>query len=240
MNATGNGTSDTHGAALRRGMQAQLAQWRSTVQAQGNRLGWKIGFNDRASQQRMGLTAPVLGFLRRDHRLASGDVFRMPVNAVIKAEVEVAIRMGRDIAAGATVAEAESAIAAFAPAVEVVNVTHPLDGIEALLRGNLYQAAVLLGPEQHPIPAAPRQAIQARLHVDGKPLRESEPLRLPERFGELVQVAAETLSRHGEQLVAGDWIICGAIIEPVVVGPGSRIEVEMASFERITLGFTVS
>ncbi|OGI58970.1 MAG: hypothetical protein A2V58_02175 [Candidatus Muproteobacteria bacterium RBG_19FT_COMBO_61_10] len=222
---------------MRRGMQAQLTEWRSTVQAHGHRLGWKIGFNDRASQQRMGIAAPVLGYLRRDRLLASGDVFRMPANAVIKAEAEVAIRIGRDVAAGVSAAEAESAIAAYAPAVEVVDVTQPLDGIEMLLRGNLYQAAVLIGPEQHAIPTAPRQTIQARLHVDGKPARDSEPLRLPERFGELVQLVAETLSRHGEQLAAGDWIICGALIEPVVVSPGSRVEVEMSSFERITLGF---
>jgi len=238
MNITANGTSNALVTALRHGMQAQLAEWRRTVQAQGNRLGWKIGFGDHASQQRMGLAAPVLGFLRRDRLLAPGGVFRMPANAVIKAEVEVAIRMGRDVAAGVSAAEAESAIAAYAPAVEVVNVTRPLDGIEALLRGNLYQAAVLLGPEQHAIPPTPRQTIQARLHVDGQPVRESEALRLPERFGELVQLAAETLSQHGEQLAAGDWIICGAIVEPMVVNPGTRIEVEMSSFERISLDFT--
>lgn len=238
MNEYGVGTSSATATALRSGMQEQLAVWRSTVQAHGNRLGWKIGFNDRASQQRMGIAAPVLGYLRRDRLLASGGVFRMPANAVIKAEVEVAIRMGRAVAAGVSVVEAESAIAAYAPAVEVVDVTQPLDGIEALLRGNLYQAAVLIGPERHAIPSAPRQTIQARLHVDGKPVRESEPLRLPERFGELVQLAAETLSRHGEQLAAGDWIICGAIIEPLVVSPGNRIEVEMSPFERMSLGFT--
>ena len=237
MNISSNGSSSALVTALRRGMQAQLTEWRNTVQAHGNRLGWKIGFNDRASQQRMGLAAPVLGFLRRDRLLASGGVFRIPANAVIKAEVEVAIRMGRDVAAGVSAAEAESAIAAYAPAVEVVNVTQPLDGIEALLRGNLYQAAVLLGPEHHAIPATPRQSIQARLHVDGKPVRESEPPRLPERFGEFVQLAAETLSRHGEHLAAGDWIICGAIVEPIVVHPGTRIDVEMSSFERITLDF---
>lgn len=237
MNVTGNGTSSALVTALRHGMQAQLAEWRRTVQAHGNRLGWKIGFNDRASQQRMGLAAPVLGFLRRDRLLAPGGVFRMPANAVIKAEVEVAIRMGRDVAAGVSATEAESAIAAYAPAVEVVNVTRPLDGIEALLRGNLYQAAVLLGPEQRTIPSTPRQMIQARLHMDGKPVGESEPLRLPEHFGELVQLAAETLSQHGELLAAGDWIICGAIVEPIVVNPGTRIEVEMSSFERITLDF---
>ena len=238
MNENGNRTSSALVTALRRGMQAQLAEWRSTVQAHGNRLGWKIGFGDHAAQQRMGLAAPVLGFLRRDRLLASGGIFRMPANAVIKAEVEVAIRMGRDVAAGVTVAEAESAIAACAPAVEVVDVTRRLEGIEALLRGNLYQAAVLLGPEQSAIPSSPRQTLQARLHVDGKSVRESEPLRLPERFGELVQTAAETLSQHGEQLAAGDWIICGAIMEPLVVSPGNRIEVEMSSFERVTLGFT--
>jgi 2-keto-4-pentenoate hydratase len=237
MNETVAGTSIAIAPAQRRGMEAQLADWRRTVKAHGQRLGWKIGFNDRASQQRMDIAAPVLGFLRRDRLLASGDVFRMQANGVIKAEVEVAIRMGRDVAAGATVAEAEAAIAAFAPAVEVVDVTRPLDGIEALLRGNLYQAAVLIGPEQHAIPSTPRQMIQARLHVDGVPAGESEPSRLPERFGELARLAAETLGQHGERLAAGDWIICGAIVEPIMVKPGNRIEVEMSSFERITLGF---
>jgi len=240
MKVSGNETSGALGAALRRAMQGQLAEWRRTVQAHGMRLGWKIGFGDHASQQRFGLAAPVLGFLRRDRLLVSGGVLRMPAKAVIKAEVEVAIRMGRDVAAGVTAAEAESAIAAYAPAVEVVDVTHPLDGIEALLRGNLYQAAVLLGSEQRAIPSTPRQTIQARLHMDGKPVRASEPLCLPECFGELVQLAAETLSQHGERLVAGDWIICGAIIEPIVVSPGSRIEVEMSPFENITLGFAGS
>jgi 2-keto-4-pentenoate hydratase len=52
-----------------------------------------------------------------------------------------------------------------------------------------------------------------------------------------VQLAAETLSQHGEQLATGDWIICGAIIEPLVVSPGNRIDVEMAPFERMSLGF---
>jgi 2-keto-4-pentenoate hydratase len=235
MNEAVAGASIAVSAAQRHGMEAQLADWRRTVQAHGLRFGWKIGFNDRASQQRLGIAAPVLGFLRRDRLLASGGVFRMPVNSVIKAEVEVAIRLGRDVTAGATPAESEAAIAAFAPAVEIVDVTRPLDGIEALLRGNLYQAAVLVGPEQLALPSAPRQSLHARLYVDGRPAGESEPLRLPERFGEVARLAAETLGRHGERLVAGDWIICGAIIEPIVVSPGNRIEVDMASFERITL-----
>jgi 2-keto-4-pentenoate hydratase len=233
-------TTSATSTALQRGMHDQLVAWRRTVQAHGQRLGWKIGFSDRAAQQRMGLAAPVLGYLRRDRLLASGDIFPIAANSVIKAEVEVAIRMGRDVAAGASAVQAEVAIAAYAPAVELVDVTQPLNGLEALLCGNLYHAAVLIGPEQTSTPNTPRTSIQARLHVDGKPLRDSEPQRLPEHFSELVQVTAETLSLHGEHLAAGDWIICGAIVEPIEVRPGNRIAVDMTSFERLTLGFSAA
>ena len=87
MNENDNGISSTVATALRRGMHAQLADWRRTVQLPGHRLGWKIGFGDQAAQQRMGLAAPVIGFLRRDRLLAPGGIFRIAANAVIKAEV---------------------------------------------------------------------------------------------------------------------------------------------------------
>jgi 2-keto-4-pentenoate hydratase len=234
------GTTSATSIALQRGMHDQLATWRRMVQARGQRLGWKIGFSDRAAQQRMGLAAPVLGYLRRDRLLTAADVFPIAANSVIKAEVEVAIRMGRDVAAGVSAVQAEAAIAAYAPAVELVDVTQPLNGLEALLRGNLYHAAVLIGSEQTAVPAAPRQTIQAHLYVDGKLLRDSESQRLPEHFSELVQLTAATLSLHGEHLAAGDWIICGAIVEPIEVKPGNRIDVDMTSFERLTLGISAA
>lgn len=231
-------SSSTVDSALRAGTQAQLGVWRRTVQAQGNRLGWKIGFAERAAQERAGIAAPVIGFLRRDRLLPVGGRFLIPTNAVIKAEVEVAIRVGRDVDADVSTAQADAAIVAMAPAVEVVDVTQPLVGIEALLAGNLYHAAVLIGPELSAIPAAPRQDIQARLHVNGSPGRASEAQRLPASFGEIVQVTAQILSAHGERLVGGDWIICGAIIEPLVVKAGDEIEVHMPPFERMALGFS--
>lgn len=229
--------SPSQSSALKRGMEGQLARWREQVKAPGKRLGWKIGFNDRPSQERLSLAEPVIGFLRRDSLLTSGETFRAPPGAVIKAEMEIAMRIGRNLGAGASTDEAEAAIAALAPAFEVVNVTHPLDGIEALLQGNLYHAAVLIGPEISVVPKDPRATLRGRLRVDNGTVRESESFRLPERFGDLVRVAAETLSRHGEQLSAGDWIISGSIVEPLVVEAGSLITGEISSFEPITLSF---
>lgn len=226
--------------ALRRGLGAQLDAWRAQVSVPGRRLGWKIGFNDRASQQRLGLAHPVIGFLRNDRRLPAGTAFRVPAGAIIKAEAEVAIRIGRDLAAGASVEAAEAAIAALAPAIEIVDVTRTLDGLEALLRGNLYQAAVAIGAERPGSLSNPRQAVHAELRTGGGAVRASEPQRLPERFGELVRVVADLLGVHGETLRAGDWIIGGAIIEPLVVTAGTRIDIDMPPLGRIALDFAGS
>lgn len=218
-------------AALTQGMAAQLRHWRSAVQAPGLRLGWKLGFSDLAARQRAGLTAPVVGHLRRDRMLAPGGVFHVPAGAVIKAEVEVAVRLGRDVAAGPTLVEAEQAIAAHAPAIELVDVSLPLEGFEALLSGNLYHAAVLIGRERPGVPADPRLTLGACLRVNGRAVRASETERLPASFGEFVQAVADTLGAHGERLIAGDWIICGSVVEPWTVSPGDRIEIDMTGFD---------
>lgn len=222
-------------AAQARGMDAQLARWREQVAASGQRLGWKIGFNDRASQERLGLHEPVIGFLHRGALLASGDTFLALPGSTIKVEMEIALRIGRDVDAGASVDQGEAAIAAFAPAFEVVDVTHPLEGLEALLRGNLYHAAVVIGPETGTVPRDPRRAIRGQLRTDRGVVREVAAHRLPERFGDFVRVVAATLGRHGEQLRAGDWIICGSIVEPLVVEPGYRLHGEIASLAPINL-----
>jgi len=222
-------------AAQARGMDAQLARWRELVAGPGRRLGWKIGFNDRASQERLGLREPVIGFLHREARLASGDTFRAPPGSSLKVEMEIALRIGRDVAADASADESEAAIVALAPAFEVVDVTHPLEGLEALLRGNLYHAAVVIGPESGAVPKDPRRAIHGRLRTESGVVREVAAQRLPERFGNFVRVVAATLGRHGERLCAGDWIICGSIVEPLVVEPGHHIHGEIASLAPISL-----
>jgi len=235
-NQTANANS-SQADALQRGMAGQLARWRDEVKAPGRRLGWKIGFNDRPSQERLSLSHPVIGFLRRDCLLTSGATFMAPAGATIKAEMEIAMRIGRNLDAGVSTDEAEAAIVAIAPAFEVVNVTQPLDGIEALLQGNLYHAAVLIGNEITSVPKDPRAMIRGRLTVDNGVVRESEPFRLPVRFGDLVRVTADLLGQNGEQLSEGDWIISGSMVDPLVVAPGSRITGEISLFEPITLAF---
>ena len=103
-------------SAQARGMEAQLTRWREQVAAPGRRLGWKIGFNDRASQERLGLHEPAIGFLHRGAQLASGDTYLAAPGSTLKVEMEIALRIGRDVDAGASADQGEAAIAALAPA----------------------------------------------------------------------------------------------------------------------------
>src|SRR3989442_2192270 len=84
-----------------RGMQAQLASWRSRVAGGAARVGWKIGFNSPATQEQLGLDGTVVGHLTQATVLAPGTSHSLAGSHLVIAEPEVAIHLGRDVPAGA-------------------------------------------------------------------------------------------------------------------------------------------
>ena len=54
-------------------MSAQLAKRRARIAAGEKPLGWKVGFGAPATMQKMGLTAPVVGYLMQRALLLSGS-----------------------------------------------------------------------------------------------------------------------------------------------------------------------
>ena len=128
---------------IERGMQQQLTRWHKEVTLP-QRLGWKIGFNMAADQQRLGLPSAMIGFLSEAHRLTSGGRYHATPGANLLVEPEVALLIGRDLPAGATAAQANAAIAAYTAALELVDTTRSVnDDIEAILAGNLFHAEPL-------------------------------------------------------------------------------------------------
>ncbi len=70
-------------------MHAQLAR-RAEMLASGRRhLGWKVGFGSAAAMQRLGLAAPLVGFLTDGSRLESGAACRIAgwTRAVLEPEI---------------------------------------------------------------------------------------------------------------------------------------------------------
>lgn len=220
---------------IQRGMERQLQQWRSALAGGEGRLGWKIGFNRAADQQKFDLPSPMIGYLTQRRRIVAGGSYAVSTESAILAEPEIALLLGCDVAPGSSLADARNAIAAWAPALELVDTTrtHSSD-IEEILAGNLFHEAVVIGTAV----ADCTGEFDVTLKVDGEPVRTLEADRLPTDFATLICVVAELLGQQGERLQAGDWIITGAAATPVELHPGAKIELDLLPLGQLVLTTT--
>ena len=78
---------------IAKGMTAQLANRRARIAEGEKPLGWKIGMGAPASMQRLGLQAPLVGFLMQRALLASGSTLSLAGYIKPVAEPEICVRM---------------------------------------------------------------------------------------------------------------------------------------------------
>jgi len=127
-----------------RGMRAQLALRRERIAAGDKALGWKVGFGAPAMLEQLGIAGPLVGFLTQNARAQSGATVSLVGWSKPVAEPEIAVHIGRDLAAGADAATAAAAIAGISPAIELADVDAPPEDPERILAGNIYQRHVVL------------------------------------------------------------------------------------------------
>ena len=224
---------------LDKGMREQLAAYRAAIAGGMPRLGWKVGLNDPAAYQRLGLDGPIAGWLNGRRLIREGEPYVPPAGAKPRIEAETAILVGADVAAGTTAAEARAAISAVAPAIEFVDATKPLSPLDDLLANDILHEAVMIGSSQ---PLARAGGLVAAgfpaVTKNGEPAGPPMPGRYRDDLGEIVASVAVTLGRYGEQLCAGDWIIGGSYINPFDVAPGDQVTADFGPLG--TLAFRVS
>ncbi len=104
-----------------RGMTAQFALRRQRLEAGDEPLGWKVGFGMPAQLKQFNITGPLVGFLTQNARIVPGNAVSLAGWAKPVAEPEVAVHIGRDVAAGVTPEAAAAAIAGISPAIELAD-----------------------------------------------------------------------------------------------------------------------
>ena len=159
--------------------------------------GWKIGINDPAIQRRLDLREPLVGRLPAAARIPDGGAYDATRASHLRAEAELAVRVGD----GATAA-----------AIELVDVGDPPADVAGILAGNIFHRAFALG---EPAPAG-----MPRLIVNGV----EHPPQLP--LPDLEETLALVTRNAGEQLRPDHWIISGAVAH-VRVGAGDRVRVDL-------------
>jgi 2-oxo-hept-3-ene-1,7-dioate hydratase len=210
----------TGAAAIASGMRALLAARERELAAGASPLGWKIGINMPALQERMGIDAPVVGSLTTATQLAPGDTVAVGEATRPVLEPEIAIRVGPSNSVGAV-----------APALELVDINLPFDNVEPILAGNVMHRGVVLGEPQPPGSAA---GAGVRVLRDGSEEAAADFVDDP---AEVARYVAGFLATHGAVLEVGDWIIAGSLTTPVPVAPGDAIEADFGPLGSLALRF---
>ena len=208
---------------IQAGMHRQFALFEERKRGGARRVGWKVGFGAPAAKEKLKIENALIGFLLDSAVLPDGASLSLAGWTKPVAEPEIAIEIGRDVPASASEAEAAQAVAAIGPAIELADIDGPMDDVESILAGDIFQRHVIFGQRK---PVALPSALAS---LTGAVTRNGQAVPVPAdletntgRLLDTVRQVAATLAAFGEVLRAGDVVIAGSVTPPLLLGVDDR------------------
>lgn len=230
-----------HDPRIARGMTAQLARWREQLNAGEMALGWKVGFGAPAAMERLGIKAPLVGFLTGNALVPSGTTLSLAGWKKPVAEPEIAVHIGRDLPGGSDLDAARAAISGLGPAIELADVDRPPDDVEAILAGNIYQRNVILGPRDASRAGGVLAGLKGRIFRNGVEVANtSDPQAMTGELIGIVRHVADLLEACGERLRAGQIIITGSIVPPLWIEAGEEVVFNLDPIGAVSIRFVAA
>jgi 2-oxopent-4-enoate/cis-2-oxohex-4-enoate hydratase len=194
--------------------------------ADGERVvGKKIGVTSEAVQRMLDVHQPDFGFLTDAMLFESGAA--IPIGEKLiqpRAEGEIAFVLARDLAGpGVTEADVLAATRAVRPCFEIVDsrIRDWKIRIEDTVADNASSGVFVLGPDEVDPRAVDLVACRIRVEKNGTPLSEGVGAAALGSPVHCVAWLANTLSRYGIALEAGEVILSGSLV-PAGAGEGRR------------------
>jgi 2-keto-4-pentenoate hydratase len=220
---------------IERGMATQLAERRRRIDAGEAPLGWKLGMGVPAAMEKLGTSAPLVGFLNEPARVESGATVQLAGWSTPKLEPEIAVHMGAGLGRDASREDAEAAIAGLGVAIELVDLDAGESDPEKILAADIYQRHVLLGPVRA---GASASGVTASILKGGAEAASADDATAATGDPvELVLHVARTLANAGESLRAGEVVICGSVVPALDVAAGDTVEVTLEPLGTLTVSF---
>ncbi len=191
---------------------------------QGERLGWKSGFGTEGAREALGIEQPLAGFLTTATIVQSDATVDIGSWGMPLIEPEVAVRLGTDLAPGASAEEGARAIEAAAAAIELVDLGS-IESVEDILAGNIFHRHVILGGFFE-VTDSTLPDVRVRVTANGSEGPWNDPRDVVGDLGQVVASLADQAGLAGDGFMAGDIVITGAAVPPAALNPGDRYIVE--------------
>lgn len=202
--------------------------------------GWKVGVTSKAMQLQQGVHEPVFGFLLESGARPSGTVFDFAALIRPGFENELCITVGRTLhGPGVTPAEARAAIAAVAPALEIVERRGDFGGdLNLAIADNIQQKAFVTGAATAPLPPDLDLArTTLDVLVNGRHAESATGDAVLGDPAASVAWLANKLAEFGRRLEAGMRVMSGSFTRQHVVSRGDHAESRFRPFGAVSAAF---
>ena len=207
--------------SVERGTTAMLVRRREILAQGAEPIGWKVGFNISAAQEKLGIDAPLAGFLSSNGVLEDGAEVSLDDGPVV-IESEVAVELGPDA----------RSIAALLPALEVADPPDLDQDVETILAGNIFHRAVVFGPR-----VETNQPGGGRVLVNGEVEHVMAPGETSAHLEAMIEAVRKRLAAVDEDMLPGQRIITGVLAPPHAAHPGDRVRLELDALGGVELVF---
>ena len=239
MNTTTTKRVAWYDPRVARGMAAQLTRWHERLKAGEKPLGWKAGLGTTEAMERLDLSSPLIGHLTDRSRLAPGSTVSLAGWSRPAAEPEIAVYLGKDLPGGASRDAARLAVSGIAPAIELADVDFPPDDVEAILKSNVYQRHVILGPCDRARAGCRLDGLSAVVIRNGT--ETTRTVEIEESTGDVLDIVrhvADLLAAYGERLRAGQVVIGGSITPPLWAEADEEIVFQLEPVGSVSVRFS--
>lgn len=221
-----------------RGMTAQLSRRRELLASGHKPLGWKVAFGSPAAMERLGINAPLIGFLTDRALIASGEMLSLSDWKKPVLEPEIAVHLSADLPGGADRAMASAAIGGLGPAIELADLRYPPDDIEGLLAGNINQRNVIVGSNDFSRAGGILGGLSGHVTRNGTQVASTSDVQaLTGELIDIVRHVADMLAAFDEKLRAGQIIMAGSIVPPLWVEAGEEIAFHLEPVGSVAIRF---
>jgi 2-keto-4-pentenoate hydratase len=207
---------------------ARLGREELTRAGRGALIGWKVGATTAPMQKLLNVPGPCAGAMLASSQLTSPAKVDTKRYLKIGCECEVAVRLAKPLGKGAERKDAEAAIAALHPAIEIVDNRHgdfAAMGPATLIADDFFHSGFVLGPEVRDWQRLDLTNAVGVTRANGTEVQRgkgSDVLGHP--FESLVWLA-NLLGSQGERIEAGQIVMTGSLPLPHWASAGQHIQI---------------
>lgn len=219
-----------------RGMQKQMKLRQQRLDAGEKPIGWKAGAGTPAALERLQLNAPLVGFLTDAIVLDSSATLSLAGWTKPALEPEVAVYIGQDVHEGSDRETARAAIASIGPAFELADVSFAQDDVEAMLAANIYNRHIILGRADASRAGCVLDGLTARVYRNEHEVATVTDVQaMTGDYVDNVRHVADLLAAFGQRLRAGEVIIMGSIMVPLLIESNEVIRFQLDPIDTISI-----